>query len=249
MQNNSEPGFFASIAKLPVFSHHPALPQTDAEIQRTLESPLIRRLRACVLGPEGTNLVQASHNFHSRMGVSSKVDVVFCSTPEEAIRRAEEETTRDTLGEFWTCAVYVREYQVFFENPTKLPFVFQHIQPLDEMQLAATTAVAAEIANRSTRPPYRTKWRIASHPSPAPLLKGMDIDILEAKSNGDAAFLCAAGDAECCITTETARALHGLVKVKSFGSPNMVFFGGVSAEGANLLSNAFVEAGALYSYH
>jgi hypothetical protein len=65
---------------------------------------------------------------------------------------------------------------------------------------------------------------------------------MKADSNAEAAVRCAAGEAEACITTESARRLYGLVKLHSFGSPEMVFFGGICQRGAELVSQALAPA-------
>jgi prephenate dehydratase len=194
---------------------------------------LIRSVRSFVLGPEGTNIMQAADRWHQKMRITEKAELVSCDTPEEAVLRARATTAKGVLAIYWTCAVFVRENRVFFDNPDTLPFGFQQIMQLDEMQLATRAELASEFVDPSLR------WRILSHPSPAPLVSRLGWPLVEANSNSDAARRCAAGEAEACITTETSRQLNGLVKLHSFGSPEMVFFGGICRHGAKLLRNAF----------
>jgi hypothetical protein len=180
--------------------------------------------------------MQAASRWHDEMGVREKADVISCETPEQAVLRARATMARGVLAIYWTCAVFVRENKVFFDNPDTLPFVFQQTMRLDDMQLASRPGVAGDFNS------FPAEWRILSHPSPAPLVSGLTCSVINVNSNADAARRCAAGEGEACITTENARKIHGLVKLHSFGSPEMVFFGGICQRGSALLSRAFHES-------
>lgn len=221
--------------QLPIFSSYRDLPRTATDARRALRSSSIRAVRSYALGPEGTNIIQAAERWHKEMGITTKSHLLPCDTPEQAVLHARATTERGVLAIYWTCAVFIRENQVFFDNPDTLPFIFQQTMQLDDMQLAARP----EVVGGSCFP---AGWRILSHPSPAPLVSSIACSIVNVNSNADAARRCAAGEGDACITTETARRIYGLVTVHSFGSPEMIFFGGICQPGAALLRRAFVEA-------
>jgi prephenate dehydratase len=104
---------------------------------------------------------------------------------------------------------------------------------LDEMQLATRPELLPEIKNGK----IPKDWKIASHPSPAPLVRKLGNPIIFANSNAHAAELCQKGKTELCVTTESARKIYNLKKVFSFGSPPMIFFGGITAQTAQFLKN------------
>lgn len=135
---------------------------------------------------------------------------------------------RGVLPTFWTCAVYYKLNTLFFENPDTFPFLFCYSFPLDKMQLCARPNLAAAKC-------FHAEWRIASHPSPAPLVQNLPNLVVEARSNGEAAKMCAESKAELCITTARAAALNSLVMLHEFGSPIMVFFVGTTEHGLNVL--------------
>jgi hypothetical protein len=222
--------------ELPVFTRHGDLPRTTNEIRRALGSSIVKSVCSYALGPEGTNIMQAAGRWHDAMGISKKAELISCETPEQAVLLARATVTSGVLAIYWTCAVFVRENKVFFGNPDTLPFIFQQTMLLDEMQLASRPEVAGNFNC------FPADWRILSHPSPAPLISRLDCSVINADSNADAARRCAAGEGEACITTENARKIHGLVKLHSFGSPEMVFFGGICQHGSVLLNRAFHES-------
>jgi len=219
----------AELDVLPVFPSVSNLPQDPDEIARILVSSAVREVRCFALGPAGTNIAQACERWLRRLGIEDKSTMTLCPTPEDSVVAARRETApeRGILGIFWTCAVFDREKEVFFKNPDVYPFFVQEIMLLDEMQLATRPELAAVYDGA-----IPAHWRIASHPSPAPLLEMLPSTVRLARSNADAAEICAAGETEACITTESARQIHGLVKIHSFGSPPMVFFGGITGGGA-----------------
>jgi len=185
----------------------------------------------CALGPKGNNIEQAATLWLKNLGITEKSEVVLRDTPELCLELARSIVEDGVVAVFWTCAVYVRENLLFFGNPDVYPFFFQQTMPLDEMQLATKPANELQVRVNNGFPP---SWRIASHPSPAPLVEGFG-EIVLCNSNAAAARTCASGGTELCITTESARQAYGLVKVHSFGSPDMVFFGGITQPGKDQL--------------
>lgn len=216
---------------LPRFRSVVGLPGSDKSIREALASDLIVQVRHFALGPEGTNISQASRRWTVRMRIEHKARTVLCDTPEESIVAARQLAEPGILGVFWTCAVYSREMEVFFRNPDTLPFFAQETMALDKMQLATRPALAAEL----NAPRVPSDWRIAVHPSPAALLSHHHRNLVLVNSNAAAAIDCAGGRVEACITTENARSRHGLKSLHCFGSPEMVFFGGITHAGAELI--------------
>jgi hypothetical protein len=188
------------------------------------------------LGPVGTNISQASERWAKRMGVQDKVKIKLCSTPEDALEMARLVFSPGELGLFWTCAVYFRLNELFFRNPDTLPFFVQEIMALDGMQLATHKDLLYE-----TKLGIPQLWKIASHPSPAPLVSDLGCQIVLVNSNAAAAGLCATGDVQACITTESAKVLHNLATIHEFGCPDMVFFGGITSSGIRLIREVFLS--------
>jgi hypothetical protein len=219
------------LSLLPSFTPVSDLLLGDDDIARVLRSSAVQEVRCFALGPEGTNIAQACRRWLRRVGIEGKSTMILCPTPEDSVIAARRETAPESgiLGIFWTCAVFDREKEVFFENPDTYPFFVQETMLLDEMQLATRPELAAEAV-----PSLPAHWRIASHPSPAPLVDGLSRTVVRVRSNADAAARCAAGEFEACITTESAREIYGLAGLHRFGSPPMVFFGGITCAGARL---------------
>jgi hypothetical protein len=219
------------LGRLPSFPSSTGLLEDVEDIARVLRSSAVQEVRCFALGPEGTNIEQACRRWLRRTGIESKSTVILCPTPEDSVIAARRETAvdRGILGLFWTCAVFDREKEVFFENPDVYPFFVQETMLLDEMQLAARPELVAESGGAVPE-----HWRIASHPSPAPLLAELPCPVIRVRSNADAAARCAAGEFEACITTESARKIHGLTRIHVFGCPPMVFFGGITAAASRL---------------
>jgi prephenate dehydratase len=203
----------------------------EGEIKRSLQSEKIKKIICFVLGPKGTNIAQAAEKWTNEMDISSKTEIVFCDTPEDSVEKAKQVMKEGVLAVFWTCAVYVREAELFFTNPDTFPFFFIEKMDLDEMQLAVRPELFSEIKNGK----IPKDWKIASHPSPAPLVRKLGNPIVFAHSNAHAAQMCQQGETELCITTESARRIYKLKKVFSFGSPPMIFFGGITSRGLELI--------------
>jgi len=134
---------------------------------------------------------------------------------------------------FWTCAVFYALNQLFFRNPDTYPFTFTFNYPLDNMQLCCRPEVREQFHTSKL-----FDWRVASHPSPEPLidnaLRGV-VAVTKAYSNADAAKRCTDGEVEACITTAQAATIHGLTMIHEFGSPVMVFFAGTTEHGMRVL--------------
>lgn len=219
------------ISKLPQFSRMPEQLRSDIAKQVALLSPKVKKVVHCVLGPKGTNISQAAQLFSKNYGIQYKSHLHYCETPEAAVLAARRLTKNGTVALYWTCAVYVRENNIFFGNTDALTFFVQQPMDLDHMQLACRP----ELAHLCTADDVPPSWKILSHPSPAPLFNALPNKVQHADSNAAAAARCARGEAEACMTTESARIEHGLVQVHSFGCPEMIFFGGISQEGVNQL--------------
>ena len=205
------------------------LPTGDAIGQR-LRSDSVKKVINFCLGPPGTNIGQAAQKWSEEIGITDKTKIVWCDTPEAALEAALK-VEHGTLGIFWTCAVYYRLHELFFNNPGTLPFFINYTMPLDAMQLATRLEKVTEVNDS-----VPANWKIASHPSPAPLMTGWEIQLVN--SNTAASEACAKGRVDACITTEAGRVNSDLVKIHEFGSPPMVFFGGITSDGARLLSQA-----------
>ena len=223
------------------------VPRALDEQRKALRSGAISRIRLFELGPEGTNISKASHEWAKEMGISRKVEHVLVRTPEEAIRRARDCDHEDVLGVAWTCAVYARESHVFFGNPDFSMFMFQWEMELDHMMLAAPKDSQMRISGGGDnvslfpRSACGGNWTIAAHPSPQHLLAGEPVEITCVDSNAAAAIEAKEGRVQGCITTESARKLHRLHCLFDFGCPTMVFFGGVTAKGSDMLAEAWQQ--------
>lgn len=226
------------IKGLSVFPQVGELPKTAREVGATLQSATVQRVICFCLGPEGTNIAQAARKWLKRMSVEAKSEVRLYDTPEECLTQARLITDPGVLAVFWTCAVYSRESQFFFGNPDVLPFVFQEPMFLDEMQLATTGKNAAELKDGI----IPKAWSIGSHPSPQHLVKSLGCNIVLVNSNAAAADHCQRGLVEACITTESARKIYGLCTLHLFGSPTMIFFGGVTGHGEVILKQAYFSS-------
>jgi hypothetical protein len=225
-----------AIPGLPVFPSMEGLPDTAEACRAALGSDLVRHVRSYALGPAGTNILKAAEHWQELMGISLKASISFCETPEQAVRNAKAQSVKGLLNVFWTCAVYYKQYELFFSNVDTLPFIFQVELALDEMQLACRREFAASLHRNISG------LKVLSHPSPATLIRDLPVVVIAAQSNADAAIRCQRGEGDACITTETARSLYGLTTLHRFGSPPMIFFGGVSVDGASLLRQGLMDA-------
>ncbi len=208
------------------------LPKDPGEQGEIFRSESIRKITCFVLGPLGTNMVQACEQWIKEMNIEDKTEIILCETPEESIERARNVNEEGHVAIFWTCAVYNCLCNVFFQNPDTLTFFIEVVMYLDEMQLAARPEKVSEVED-GIIPKH---WKILSHPSPAPLVRDLGCEIILTTSNAKAAELCAAGKSDACITTEAARKIYNLATLHKFGSPKMVFFGGITTHGVEIIS-------------
>ncbi|HYX30775.1 MAG TPA: hypothetical protein VE863_19720 [Pyrinomonadaceae bacterium] len=186
-------------------------------------------MNSYALGPAGTNILKAAEHWHRAMSIARKASTVSCETPEQAIHYAKTRNNEGVLNVFWTCAVYFKQHELFFTNTDTLPFMFQITLALDEMQLACRPESVVSLRKDISGA------RVLSHPSPATLIRNLPVVIINALSNADAAIRCQRVEADACVTTETARSLYGLSTLHRFGAPPMIFFGGITGDGARLL--------------
>jgi hypothetical protein len=226
-QDNNAMNTIPGLGVFPVMKN---LPQSDADQKNALASSSIRKVICFALGPEGTNIAQASRAWLKRMEIRRKSEIQFGDTPEICLQNARLINAPGVLAVYWTCAVYSKESQFFFGNPDVLPFFFQETMLLDEMQLATTEANLSQVNGSIPK-----NWKISSHPSPQHLVNGV-AEVILVNSNSAAAIHCKQGLSDACITTESARQIHGLNTIHSFGSPPMVFFGGITPFGVKLLT-------------
>lgn len=227
---------------LPIFASSDTKDWTIENKKIALHAPQVKRVVSFTLGPEGTNIEQAAILWHKQMEIGHKAAIERCDLPETAVARAIEENTEGTLAVFWTCAVFARLNQVFFNNTSTFPFFFPQEMLLDDMQLAVRNRIIGNVLREwGNDTKKRLGIRIATHVSPAPLLehlKNAGASLVNASSNSEAARMCKAGEVEACMTTESARIIYELTALHRFGSPLMVFFGGVTLVGLHLLEQA-----------
>ena len=202
--------------------------QDNLKLRRLLTSEAIAQVSFYALGPEGTNISQASRAWATKCGIMGKSNFYLCSTPEQSVALARTVTDGSTLPLFVTCAVYNRLAELYFTNTDCNAFLGHHYMKLDDMQLAARESTSRIPEN----------WVIASHPSPQHLVSGLKNRLLLVASNAVAAEMCAQSAVQACITTESARKLHGLQTIHSFGSPTMLFLFGTTPHGMALLDKA-----------
>ena len=224
------------LSKLPVFASSSGLPRDVRARTQLLREPAVRKVICFALGPEGTNIVSACRAWISGAEISEKAEIVLCETPEDALRRATVVDDPATIGVFWTCAVYFDEHRLFFDNPATQPFFFEQVMRLDRMQLATRPDLADAFHAGTTK-----QWRVASHPSPASLLNAWNLTTVDANSNAHAAAMCLDGKVDACITTQRAKDKYGLTTLHTFGSPEMVFFGGITAHGSESLRRIYQD--------
>ena len=218
-----------------VLSQFPALGTwSESDKLSAIRSPRIKSVISLALGPQGTNIALAADKWHQTVGIEDKARIILTDLPETAVNWARELDSPGTLPVFWTCAVFARLYRLFFEQPDILPFFFIHEMKLDEMQLAANPEDVETVRHLMLVKENMRGIRLASHISPTPLLTPlvkMGAKIIDVKSNADAAEQCRRQEVEACVTTRSACDLYSLKTLHSFGSPPMIFFGGITANG------------------
>ncbi|MFD7447625.1 bacilysin biosynthesis protein BacA [Kitasatospora sp. NPDC059827] len=154
------------------------------------------------LGPSGTNLQAASHEWLRRRGVRGTVEL------HSSIESALDAVPDDGRHALVACAVYPALHTLVFGNLHRLHMVDSFIMPTHNMVLA-TNGVDVPAT-------------VASHPAPTGLVPD-GTEIREVLSNSRAAIECAEGRVEGCITTIVAAEDQGLRVVRDFGPVPMVF--------------------------
>ncbi|MFF8602367.1 prephenate dehydratase domain-containing protein [Streptomyces sp. NPDC015232] len=160
------------------------------------------------LGPHGTNLEAASHEWLRRRGVTGGTVTLHASI-EEAL----EAVPDDGRHALTACAVYPALHTLVFSNLHRLHMIDSFVMPTHNMVLAS----------RGTDTPAV----VASHPAPRGLVPGAlapaSAEVREVLSNAQAAIDCAEGRVDGCITTIVAAERHGLRVLRDFGPVPMVF--------------------------
>ncbi|MFK8907076.1 bacilysin biosynthesis protein BacA [Streptomyces sp. YS-3] len=158
------------------------------------------------LGPTGTNLEAAAHEWLRRQGRDDRGRVTLHATLESAM----ETVPRDGEHALVACAVYPELHTLVFGNLQVCRMVDSFVWPTHEMVLAVAPGAHAE---------PRT---VATHPAPAGLVSPAGRRRL-VTSNAQAAIDCADGRTEGCVTTVVAARAHGLRVLHSFGEVPMVY--------------------------
>lgn len=211
--------------KLKVFNEAEFNPD---EMQGLLQNDRIKKVIVYALGPEGTNIQQATEKWIEKMQIQEKTAIVLCDTPEQEIISAMSVTDSNTLPIFSLCAVYYNLCNLYFRYPENYFFLSHYYMRLDKLQLASSKYSSLEQLDSQTV--------LARHRSPAMLLINTDFHVVDADSNAAAAEMCEKGLVSACITTETARVLNNLNRLHIFGSPYMMFTFGTTTYGVELLS-------------
>lgn len=160
------------------------------------------------LGPHGTNLEAASHEWLRVWGIPGTVEL------HASIESALEAVPDDGRHALTACAVYPALHTLVFGNLHRLRMVDSFVMPTHNMVLASRGAAMPTT--------------LASHPAPRSLaLRGLVADdppkVHEVLSNSQAAIDCVTGKVEGCITTIVAAEQHGLRVLRDFGPVPMVF--------------------------
>jgi len=175
---------------------------TQLTTQRRVDA-ILRSVRTLhTLGPEGTNLESAAHEWFRRQQRPGAVRLY--PTLESALPGLPSDGTHGVLA----CAVYPRLHELVFGNLERLRMIDSFIFPTHHMVLASRTG---------DRPAL-----VACHPAPRQLAEGA-AQVLPATSNAQAAADCRAGAVDGCITTLPAARAHGLRVVHDFGPVAMVY--------------------------
>ncbi|MER0247248.1 bacilysin biosynthesis protein BacA [Streptomyces sp. HSW2009] len=154
------------------------------------------------LGPHGTNLETAAHEWLRRREIDGKVEL------HASLEAALDVVPDDGAHALAACAVYPALHTLTFGNLHRLHMVDSFIMPTHNMVLASSGTAAP-----------RT---VSTHPAPVGLVPtGAEHRIV--LSNAQAAIDCAAGTTEGCITTSVAARAHELRVVRDFGPVPMVF--------------------------
>ncbi|MEU6895336.1 bacilysin biosynthesis protein BacA [Streptomyces sp. NPDC046557] len=169
-------------------------------MRHTIGPDHVRHLHT--LGPHGTNLEAASHEWLRRRGIDGTVDL------HSSLESALDAVPSDGQHALTACAVYPALHTLVFGNLHRLRMIDSFVMPTHNMVLATTGT-----------PRPRT---VASHPAPTRLIP-QGADVVEVLSNSQAAIDCASGLVDGCITTIVAARARQLRVVQDFGPVPMVF--------------------------
>lgn len=195
---------------------------TYVELRELLRSGKGGFARLHALGPNGTNIAQASRMYLDQNDIRNGAEVHVHGNKIEPMRYADiaaQEADGRNMPLHMECAVYYQMGDLYRTRMAENVFADQQYMKLDEMQLATMPDRTLERGNGAIK--------IASHPSPQALVRQWldtgDAEYIKASSNSDAADMVVKGEVDACITTESGRATRELDKVHSFGSPTMMF--------------------------
>jgi hypothetical protein len=154
------------------------------------------------LGPTGTNLEAAAHDWRGRHAVNG--DVTLHKSLEDALEAVPETGEHALIA----CAVYPYLHTLVFGNLHRLHMVDSFVMPTHNMVLAS--AGTDRLAT------------VATHPAPQGLVPSTAERQLTL-SNSQAALDCVEGRADGCVTTIVAAQRHDLRILQDFGPVPMVF--------------------------
>jgi hypothetical protein len=163
------------------------------------------------LGPAGTNC-EAAAKFWIGRRRDNRGTIVLHPSLESAVSDVLEACDDSVL---LACVVYPRLHEIVFRNLEHIELRDCFVMPTHRMVLAARVMPCAESPK-----PFGS---IASHPAPVDLVAGSCADIRMARSNSEAAQICARGETDACITTVVAANSNDLAIVRDFGSIQMGF--------------------------
>lgn len=195
---------------------------TYLELRRLLHPQKFRKVILHGLGPSGTNISQACVEYASQRHLPQSAVTIHERgvEPRAYAEIAAQEVGDGVLPLHMECAVYYEMRRLFSERPKEMVFADHHYMNLDDMQLATRRGSWGVLQEH-------TPLRLASHPSPLPLMKKwLDEGLAEyvkAPSNSAAAEMVASSAADICITTDSGRRLSELEQVHLFGTPQMIF--------------------------
>lgn len=168
-------------------------------------------LQVHTLGPAGTNC-EAAARFWIDKRRKNRGTIVLHPSLESAVPAVLETSGNAVL---LACVVYPRLHEIVFRNLAHLELKECFVVPTYRMVLAARSML-----REGSPGPFGS---IASHPAPVDLIAGSAADIRMARSNSEAAQVCARGETDACITTVVAANSNDLTIVKDFGSVQMGF--------------------------
>ncbi|MDD5110122.1 MAG: hypothetical protein PHI63_02810 [Patescibacteria group bacterium] len=226
------------------------LPTAEFDIVEALRADGVSEIRNFVLGPKVgmSSICQACQRWLIRTRLASKATVITGNDPVTYLAQALEVREVGVVPLFWTSPVLGNEKDLFFgPGAGTLMFWIVERMRLDGLQLAARPQNATSFVISALQTTHRVPpdWRyITSHRSLQPLLLDVlranrDLEWVQAMSTGHAAELCAAKQVDACVCTEVMRQQYRLETLQEFGSPDMLFFGGLTPHGASVIRAAY----------